>query len=99
MTQATGNSEAGQQSRLISKGSRYDLVLGGRGGGINFGGLVMRFLLDERLLDELQLLVHPVIVGSGARLFEGYGERLPLTLAHCHAHGNGVVALRYTLTA
>jgi predicted alternative tryptophan synthase beta-subunit len=40
-----GNSEAGQQSRVISKGSRYDLVLGGHGGGINFGGLVMRFLM------------------------------------------------------
>ena len=40
-----------------------------------------------------------MIVGSGARLFEGYGESLPLTLAHCHAHGNGVVALRYTLPA
>jgi len=53
----------------------------------------------ERLLDELQLLVHPVIAGSGARLFESYGENLPLTLAHCHAHGNGVVALRYTLAA
>jgi dihydrofolate reductase len=54
----------------------------------------VRFLLRERLLDELQLLVHPVIVGSGARLFKGYGESLPLTLAHCHAHGNGVVARR-----
>src|SRR6266516_692607 len=57
-------------------------------------GTLVRFLLRERLLDELQLLVHPVIVGSGARLFEDYGESLPLTLAHCHAHGNGVVALR-----
>jgi predicted alternative tryptophan synthase beta-subunit len=45
MTQAMGNSEAGRQSRMISKGSRYDLVLGGHGGGINFGGLVMRFLM------------------------------------------------------
>jgi hypothetical protein len=45
VTQATGNSEAGQQSRVTGKGSRYDLVLGGRGGGINFGGLVMRFLM------------------------------------------------------
>jgi riboflavin biosynthesis pyrimidine reductase len=56
----------------------------------------VRFLLRERLLDELQLLVHPVIVSSGARLFEGYSESLPLTLARCHAHGNGV-ALRYTM--
>lgn len=64
---------------------------------VGASGTLVRFLLRERLLDELQLLVHPVIVGSGARLFEGYGESLPLTLAHCHAHDNGVVALRYTL--
>jgi hypothetical protein len=40
-----GNSQAGQQSRVINTGSRYDLVQGGRGGGINFGGLGMRFLM------------------------------------------------------
>src|SRR2546430_713680 len=66
---------------------------------VGASGTLVRFLLRERLLDELHLLVHPVIAGSGARLFEGYGESLPLTLAHCHAHGNGVVALRYTLAA
>jgi dihydrofolate reductase len=71
------------------------------GGDITVGasGTLVRFLLRERLLDELHLLVHPVIAGSGARLFEGYRERLPLTLAHCHAHGNGVVALHYTLAS
>jgi dihydrofolate reductase len=66
---------------------------------VGASGTLVRFLLRERLLDELQLFVHPVIAGSGARLFEGYRERLPLTLAHCHAHGNGVLALRYTLPA
>ena len=45
MTHPMGKSEAGPQSRVISTGSRYDLVLGGRGGGINFGGMVMRFLM------------------------------------------------------
>jgi dihydrofolate reductase len=67
---------------------------------VGASGTLVRFLLRERLLDELQLLVHPVVAGSGARrLFEGYGDSLPLTLAHCHAHGNGVVALHYTLAA
>jgi hypothetical protein len=45
------------------------------------------------------LLVHPVVAGSGARLFEGYGHSLPLTLARSGAHGNGVVALHYAPTA
>src|SRR2546430_2237443 len=34
---------------------------------VGASGTLVRFLLRERLLDELQLLVHPVIVGSGAR--------------------------------
>jgi dihydrofolate reductase len=58
---------------------------------VGASGTLVRSLLRERLLDELQLLVHPVIAGTGARLFEGYGESLPLTLTHCHAHGNGIV--------
>lgn len=41
---------------------------------VGASGTLVRFLLRERLLDELQLLVHPVVAGWGARrLFEGYG--------------------------
>ncbi len=57
------------------------------------------FITRERLLDELQLLVHPVVADSGARLFEDYGDSLPLTLAQSRAHGNGVVALHYSPAA
>jgi dihydrofolate reductase len=71
------------------------------GGDIAVGasGTLVRFLLRERLLDDLHLLVHPVTVGSGARLFGDQHEGMPLTLAHCQAHGNGVVALHYTRAA
>src|SRR5215210_6575882 len=37
-------------------------------------------LLRERLLDELKLMVHPVVLGSGKRLFEDVGDREPLEL-------------------
>ena len=56
---------------------------------------LVRFLLAEGLLDELLLLVHPVVAGTGRRLFEGDLDRVPLTLLESRAHGNGVVALRY----
>ncbi len=36
-----GKNDAGQEPRLINQGSRYDLVLGGHGGGINYGGLAL----------------------------------------------------------
>jgi dihydrofolate reductase len=70
------------------------------GGDITVGAsaTLVRFLLHEGLLDELRLLVHPVIVGSGRRLFEGDDHNTPLTLTQAHTHRNGVVALRYTLS-
>lgn len=41
---------------------------------------LVRSLLRDGLLDELRLLVHPIVVGSGKRLFEPDGARTPLKL-------------------
>lgn len=57
---------------------------------------MVRYLLAEGLLDELRLLVHPIVVGDGRHLFEGGASRVPLNLAEARPHSNGVVALRYT---
>ena len=54
----------------------------------------MRWLLSEGLLDELVLLVDPIAVGTGARLFED-GDRTPLTLLSSEAFDTGVLHLRY----
>jgi len=62
---------------------------------VGASGTLVRFLLQAGLLDELTLLVHPVVVGAGRRLFEGGGDPVPLTLLDSRRHGNGVVALRY----
>jgi dihydrofolate reductase len=51
--------------------------------------------LGAGLVDELRLLLHPVVVGSGDRLFEGAERQLALELADCHAYDNGVVSLTY----
>jgi dihydrofolate reductase len=53
------------------------------------------WLLRAKLLDELSLLVFPVLVGSGRRLFEDDGAKIPLTLAESHTFDNGVLSLRY----
>jgi dihydrofolate reductase len=68
------------------------------GGNIAVGasGTLVRFLLQAGLLDELTLFVHPVVVGDGRHLFEDGGGQVPLTLLESRAHGNGVVALRYS---
>jgi dihydrofolate reductase len=56
-------------------------------------------LVDEltrhRLIDEYRLMLHPVIVGSGKRLFNGL-EEIPLRLADTTATETGVVVLTYT---
>ncbi len=67
------------------------------GENINVGGsgTLVRFLLQEGLLDELHLHVHPIVVGTGKHLFEDGTDQVPLQLLDAKTHSNGVVALRY----
>lgn len=62
---------------------------------ISGSGALVRSLLHEGLVDELQLLVCPIIVGAGKRLFEDYGEQTPLQLVDSKAFGTGVLSLVY----
>jgi dihydrofolate reductase len=57
-------------------------------------GLV-RSLLRDGLLDELGLMIHPIVVGSGLRLFDEMTERMPLTLMTSSTLGSGVVSVTY----
>ena len=54
-----------------------------------------RWLLDEGLLDELNLLVHPIVIGTGARLFPDGTATRPLQLAESKTFGSGVLHLVY----
>jgi dihydrofolate reductase len=56
---------------------------------------LVRSLLDANLLDELRLMVHPIVVGSGRRLFEDSGDRKPLELVDSRTFSTGVVDLTY----
>jgi dihydrofolate reductase len=60
---------------------------------------LVRFLLTEHLLDELRLLVHPVVAGAGKRLFAETSRPVPLTLLQSRPHRNGVITLRYAPVA
>jgi len=59
----------------------------------------VRWLLEHGLLDEIQLLVHPVVVGKGQKLFEGELGRHPLELAESKVLSTGVVQLVYRPSA
>jgi dihydrofolate reductase len=67
----------------------------GKNIGITGSGTLVHSLLQNDLLDELGLMVHPVVVGSGKRLFEGGGDPKGLKLVDSKTFGTGVVSLTY----
>jgi dihydrofolate reductase len=56
---------------------------------------IVRQLLAAGLLDELHLLVHPIAVRKGARLFDD-GDAIPLKLLSSQTFATGVLHLIYT---
>ena len=66
-------------------------------GNINMSGsaTTVRWLLANDLLDELHLLVHPIAVGHGQRLFEDV-PTTPLTLLSSKTFSTGVLQLAYS---
>jgi dihydrofolate reductase len=58
---------------------------------------LVRRLLAADLLDELHLLVHPIAVRKGMRLFEEADAPLPLRLTSSTTFATGVVHLVYRL--
>ena len=68
----------------------------GTNGDIGMSGCAttVRWLIAQGLLDELALLVHPIAVGSGQRLFEGTGT-VPLELLESRTLPTGVMLVRY----
>ena len=59
---------------------------------------LVRSLLREDLLDELRLMVHPIVVGGGKRLFEEGGAQKALELVDSTTFDTGVVYLTYRAT-
>ena len=56
---------------------------------------VVRQLLSAGLLDELHLLVHPIAVRKGMRLFDESDARIPLRLVRADVFETGVLNLVY----
>jgi dihydrofolate reductase len=55
---------------------------------------LVRSLFERELVDELRLLVYPVVLGTGTRLFGEQG-RMELTLTKVESYATGVVNLTY----
>jgi dihydrofolate reductase len=81
----------GNVAEKISKLKRQP----GKDIGITGSVTLVQSLLQEDLLDELGLMIHPVIVRSGKRLFEEGGDPKGLKLVDSKTFSTGVVYLTY----
>jgi dihydrofolate reductase len=61
---------------------------------IGSGNLVQTLARND-LVDEYRLMIHPLVLGSGKRLFESGGVRVPLKLSASETTGTGVLILTY----
>jgi dihydrofolate reductase len=82
----TGDLAAATQS-MKAEGDGEILIFG--------SASVVHQLAPHSLVDEYRLMVYPVLLGSGKRLFPD-GRKMPLRLAECQQLGGGIVLLRYT---
>jgi dihydrofolate reductase len=61
-----------------------------------FGGAELTtFFINEQLIDEYWLAVHPIILGSGKQLFNNIDGRKKLKLLDQRSYSTGLVSLRY----
>src|SRR5262245_26371686 len=62
--------------------------------GMSGSGTLVQFLLRHNLIDELNLLIYPVVLGRGKRLFEG-GLSVNLKLMQSTTSRSGVLLTTY----
>jgi dihydrofolate reductase len=82
----TGDVEAAV--REIKARPGLDLLLQG-------SGTLLRWLLERGLVDELDLVVHPVVLGEGLRLFPERGPTYDLALLAARSTPSGVTIQTY----
>jgi len=80
--------DLGMEVRKLKNESGPDMVILG-------SGSIVSQLAQEGLIDEYQVVVHPIVLCHGRTLFEGGKDRIRLTLSQSRAFGNGNVVLYY----
>jgi dihydrofolate reductase len=63
-----------------------------------FGGAgLTSSLMNIKLVDEVHLSVHPILLGGGKPLFQGITDRINLKLIDSKTYSTGLVSLKYRL--
>jgi dihydrofolate reductase len=81
-TVINGDDLAGEVSRLTDE-LDGDIVVHG-------SAQLVQALIEEGLVDELRLMVFPVVLGAGKRLFGETSDKRPLSLTDSRTVGDGV---------
>ena len=84
------NGDVISQARAIKNSPGKDIWLFG-------GASLTASLMNERLVDELWLSVHPILLGNGKPLFQGIFDRIKLKLLETKTYETGLVSLKYKL--
>jgi dihydrofolate reductase len=88
------------ENAALIKGSLADEIARlkrqpGKNIGIAGSPTLVRSLLQDDLIDELTLMLHPVVVGHGKRLFKDGSDLKRLQLVSSKATSTGVMILTY----
>jgi dihydrofolate reductase len=59
------------------------------------GANIAQAFMEQDLIDEYRLLVHPLVLSEGKMLFQNIHQRLPLKLKETTVFNSGVVVLDY----
>jgi dihydrofolate reductase len=78
---------AEELSRLKQEAGQDVLIFG--------SGELVQTLHERDLIDEYRLMIFPIVLGSGKRLFSGGNEKKVLKLIETRTLGSGVVLLTY----
>ncbi len=78
----------GDEVRKLKEQPGQYILVGG-------SGQLVRTLMQEDLVDEYRLMVHPIVVGGGKRFFADGIDRKVLELAESQPIAAGVVVLVY----
>jgi dihydrofolate reductase len=72
----------------LKQQSGQDILIGG-------SGELVRTLMQRDLIDEYRFMVHPIVLGSGKRLFRDGSDPTTLRLVDTRTTSTGVVILTY----
>jgi dihydrofolate reductase len=87
MRQETAKGNVAEEVKKLKQQEGADILVGG-------GAALIHSLRQHGLIDEYRLMVHPVVVGSGRRLFQD-ASHTTLRLRETKTFSSGVVVLIY----